>query len=539
MKRIALLLFICIFGFIFAGNATAGQETYRVPLSGEPKSLDPAFMTDIYAVHVAMNIYDGLVEFNKDLKITPSIAKRWKISRDQKTYTFQLRKDAKFHDGSKVTAVDFVYSFTRILDQETKSPVAWLFKDIKGAKAFNEGKAVSVAGLKAIDEHTLHIELEKPFAPFLQILGMYNAKVVPFGALRKDIEKHPVGTGPFSFVSWKQGEQLLLKKNAAYFGGVPKVENLQFRIYPNIEWETIYADFQQGKLDQSIVPSSKQHELKQKGLLSEEEGYIRRPTLSLVYLGLNTKKAPLNDSNVRRALSYAVDTQAIVEDVSKGSNLHTKGVLPPGVAGHDPKFKGYGYEPDTAKKLLAQAGYPEGKGLPVLKLWKVSKSESVQNELKAYQKYFSDIGVQSEIHTAETWKDYVKTIGEGKADLFYMAWYADYPDPDNFLHPLFHSESGVNRMGYNNPEVDRLLEASRREPDYLKRVEMMRRIQGIVMSEAPIICQHNKSFSFLFQPWVEGVEVGYLGEAYLPFDKMWVNAEQKKELAPSFTAGSE
>ncbi|QTA84275.1 ABC transporter substrate-binding protein [Desulfonema magnum] len=531
-RSVSTIVFLLglLFWFFNVQTVSASQEKYggeyRIPLSGDPLTLDPAFYTDIYSFNVAENLFDGLVQFSKDLRVVPAIAKRWKISRDHRTYTFLLRKGVKFHNGREVTADDFIFSFTRILDPKTKSPVISLFLDIRGAKMFYEGKAKTVAGLSATDPYTLNIELERPFAPFLSILAMINAKVVPKEAMGPDFATHPVGTGPFRFHSWEPAKNIILENNPAYFGGKPFLNRLYFRIYPNVEWEKIFSDFEKGLLDQSLIPSHK-YELISNPDYKNRYTVISKPGLNLVYIAMNSALKPFGDRRVRQAVSYAADTATIVSEITKRGSVPAKGVLPPGIAGFNPRFKGYSYDPRKARELLAEAGYPGGKGIPPLEIWTVSKSESVKNEILAYQKYLADIGIQLIPKVATNWKEFIGLVNEKKVPIFYMAWYADYPDADNFLHVLFHSESKTNRMGYSDPETDKLLEQARKEMDYMTRVKLYQEIEKRVMQDAPIICQHINSFNYLFQPWVNGIHMNHLGAIYLPFQKIWIDSEKR------------
>jgi oligopeptide transport system substrate-binding protein len=516
-----------------SSNAAAASEIqkqyggeYRIPLTSEPVTLDPAVFTDIYAMNVAENIFDGLVEFDKNLNVVPAIAKLWKVSRDHRSYTFRLRKGVKFHNGREVTADDFVFSFSRILSPGIQSPVAPLFLDILGAKAFREGTSKTVAGLTAVDPYTLKIELEEPFAPFLSILAMINAKVVPKEAIGPHFGKHPVGTGPFIFSGWDPGDKIVLAANDSYFGGRPYLDSLRFRIYQNIEWEKVFADFENGLLEQSIIPSNKYDLVTTDVRYKERYNLMSKPLLNLVYLGMNTTVDPFRDRRVRQAIYYAVDRQKITQEITKRGSVAAKGVLPPGIAGFDPSYDGYPYDPKRALQLLREAGYLEGRGLAPVEVWTVSKSESVHEELEAYKSYLAEVGIQLVPKVAENWKEFLELINQKKVPMFYAAWYADFPDPDNFLYVLFHSKSKINRMGYYNPEVDQLLEQGRKETDYLKRVEIYRQIQKLVMLDAPIICQHVNSFNYLFQPWIKGIELSHLGAIYLPFRSIWFDQRE-------------
>jgi peptide/nickel transport system substrate-binding protein/oligopeptide transport system substrate-binding protein len=488
-----------------------------VPLGNEPASLDPARITDIYSVNVAMNLFDGLVEYDKDLNVVPAIARHWVISPDRRSYTFYLRSGVKFHNGREVTAEDFAYSLQRILNPETKSPVAPLFFHISGAKAFHEGKSSTVPGLHASDALTLTIELEEPFAPFLSILAMANAKVVPKEAVGADFSRRPVGTGPFRVESWEPGQKIVLSANTDYFLGRPRLNTLSFRIYVNDPWEEIFRDFENGQLEQAVIPRSRYDEIIALDRPAQKYQLLSSPGLNLVYVGMNQTVAPFQDVRVRQAITHAVDIDTIVREVTRRGSLPARGILPPGIAGSDPAFRGFPYDPERARQLLAAAGYAEGRGFPPVEVWTVSRDESVQRELMAYQKYLAAVGIQLTPHVAENWKDFIQHINEKKVPMFYAAWYADYPDADNFLYVLCHSKSATNRMGYRNPQVDGLLEEARREMDELKRAASYREIQNLVMQEAPIVCQHVNSHYILLQPNVKDVTLSYLGPAYIPF----------------------
>ncbi len=496
---------------------------YNVALSSEPESLDPAFITGIYAVTVANNLYDGLVEFDKDLNIVPAIAKMWRISRDHRTYSFDLRQGVRFHNGREVNADDFEFSIRRILHPDTHSPVASLFLNIRGARAFHEGNAATVSGLEVLGRYKLKITLDQPFSPFLSILAMVNARVVPKEAIGPEFSKYPVGTGPFQFDRWRPQQEIILTANQQYYQGRPYLDTLYFQIYRNIEWEKVFSTFERGYLDQSIIPSNKYDEIQSSTAYLARYQLVSKPTLNLVYVGINCRQKPLDDPRVRRALTMAVDTEALVKSITKRGSIPATGILPPGIAGFDPRLKGYGYNPVQARELLAQAGYPGGEGIPPLDIWTVSKSESVKAELSAYRDYLAAVGITLNPRVADNWKHFIQMINDKKVPLYYAAWYADYPDPDNFLFVLCHSASRTNRMGYANITIDRMLENARQEVDYIKRIQTYRDVQDQVLQDAPLIPQHVNSFNYLFQPWVKGIEVSYLGAAYIPFRKIYID----------------
>lgn len=503
------------------------RTEYRLPLNSEPATLDPARISDIYAVNVALNVFDGLVEFDKDLNIVPAIARRWIISRDHRVYTFYLREGVRFHNGREVVAEDFVYSLQRILSPSVQSPCAPLLYAIRGGEAYHAGTSAAVEGLKALDPLTLQIELEEPFAPFLAILAMANAKVVPREAVDDGFSRAPVGTGPFRFHTWEPSRSIVLHANEDYYGGRPALDELHFRIYPNDPGELIFQDFENNLLDQAVIPRSRYEEVVAGESHKNRYQWIRSPGLNLVYVGMNATIPPLDNVKVRKAVFQAVDRLKIVNEITGKGSLPANGILPPGIAGHDPDLVVFPHDPDAAKALLAEAGYPGGQSIPPLEIWTASKDAGVHRELAAYRASLAAIGIELVVRTADDWKHFVSQINDRKVPLFYAAWYADYPDADNFLHVLCHSKSPMNRMGFSDPEVDRMLEEARHEMDYMSRVEKYRTIQRKVLSKAVLIPQHVNSFNCLFQPWVRNVELSYLGPAYVPYRKIYLTPGRK------------
>lgn len=511
--------------------ASSYGGVYRAPLLTEPTTLDPALYTDIYSMNVAQNLFDGLVRFDKELNVLPAIARRWKIARDYRTYIFELREDVRFHNGRGVIAADFVHSFTRILDPQTASPVASLFFNIEGAKDYHEGKATAVSGLRAPQRYILEIRLREPFAPFLSILAMTNAKVIPVEALDEHFSKHPVGTGPFKFSAWEPGKSISLQANPDYFAGPVYLDGLRFQFYSDGGRERAFADFNSGLLDHALIPSD-QYESVNADVHNHSYQVISKPGLNLIYLGMNQAVKPFDDVRVRQAINYAVDTDAIVSQIIKRGSVPARGILPPGIAGFDPDLKPYHYDPQKALALLAEAGFPQGEGFPAVELWTVSKSTDVHKALEIYKDYLADIGLEVSIKTADNWKAFVKAIADQKASIFYAAWYADYPDADNFFYPLIHSSSRTNRSGFRDLWVDEQIVLARTEVDYLKRAALYREIEKRVVESAPIVSQHINSNSYVFRPAVQGIAMSHLGIIYLPFHQLWFNTEQSLREQP-------
>jgi peptide/nickel transport system substrate-binding protein/oligopeptide transport system substrate-binding protein len=231
---------------------------------------------------------------------------------------------------------------------------------------------------------------------------------------------------------------------------------------------------------------------------------------------------------VRQAFNYAVNKEAIVRDITKRGSLPATGVLPQGMPGYEPELQGYAYDPTTAKRLLADAGYPDGTGFPVVQLWSVGQAESTKAELAAYQGYLAEVGVQVDIHFAPDWPAYKAMLEQGQCPMFRLVWYADLPDPDNMLSPLLHSTSPTNRTFYRNPRVDQLLEQARRVFDEAQRIALYHEVERLVLDDAPWITQHYSVLEYLFQPYVQGVEINLLGSRTMPLKKIWLKQNLAK-----------
>lgn len=492
---------------------------YQRPLEFNPKTLDPTLAVDIHAVTVIQQIFDGLVQFDKGLNVIPAIARSWKVSADGLTYTFFLREGVKFHNGREVVAEDFIYSFTRIVDPKIKSPAAPLLDKVVGFKEFQEGGAPDVKGLRAIDKYTFQIKLSEPYSPFLSILGMNKFKVLPREEVEKpgtDFGKFPIGTGPFKFVSLKEGEEIVLEANSDYFEGRPFLDKIIFKIYHGAPREKILADFKEGKLEESFIPPEAIEEIRNQ----KQYTFLQKPLLSLRFYGFHLKTKPLDDKKLRKAINLAIDKKFIVSELHKNQFNLARGILPPGMSGYDPQRDPYPYNDTLARKFLQESDYLKRK--TALDIWSASQSEAAQKELNEIKSQLNKIGIETKIQYETSWPNFISLLSNHKAPVFIYAWYGDFPDPDNFLWTLFHSRSKYNYTNYRNPEVDRLLDRARAERDYLKRMEMYRKIEEMILDDAPIVPMVNHLFQMVYQPYIRGIEVSALGGPYIPMKKIWL-----------------
>jgi len=454
------------------------------------------------------------VQFDPTLMVSPGLAEFWKSSRDGLTWTFTLRKGVRFHHGRELTADDVVYSLTRILDPATRSGAADLFLHIRGAREFRDKRAASVVGLKAIDRTTVQVVLSEATTPLVSLLAIGHAKIVPKDVVSQDREAfglHPVGTGPFKFVRWERNHEIVLAANETYFGGPPRLSRVVFRIFPGDRWDASFDAFQKGQLEDTIPPSRGYLE----AIQNPRWTYVKRPMMSIRFYGFNTRTKPLDDRRVRLALTHAIDRQGLIHDVHLDRYTVARGILPPGSLGFNPKLPSPDYRPARARELLAEAGYPGGRGLPPIRITSSVNAEPVLREHDYVRRALAAVGVKVEFEYVTDWPTFSKALAERRLQAFMYAWYADVPDPDNFLSKLFHSRSPRNIFSYESPDVDALLGLARTETDVQRRVAAYRRAEEKILDDAPFIPILHHSYERLFQKNVRNVEVNGLGDPYL------------------------
>jgi len=503
---------------------TATTSVYRRPLAQDPETLDPARIWDIYSRSVSQQVFDGLVRFDHTLTIKPALAALWRSSRDGLVWTFELRKDVKFHHGREVTADDVVYSFTRILDPKTRSGAAELFLNIVGARDVREGRSRTVSGLVALDRHTVQVTLNEALVPFAAVAAVGHAKVVPRDLVEAQGEAfglRPVGTGPFRFLRWERGKEIVLTANPDYFDGSPKLSRLVYRVFPGDQRDAMHAEFMRGNLEDAPVPAGAD---RRQLAASTSHIYVKRPMISVRFYGFNTRTPPFNDRRVRQAIVYAIDREGIVQNAHYGQYTFARGILPPGMLGFNRKLAGAPYDPQKARALLADAGHSGGRGLPPLVIWSSVKRPEILREHDEIKKSLAAVGLSADARYHPNWSTFSKMVEEGQLGFFLWAWYADVPDPENFLAKLFYSSSPRNVFGYSNPAVDALLVGARRASDLSQRVELYRRAEELILEDAPIIPVFHHTYERLFQPYVRSVEVNGLGDPYIPFRKIWLDS---------------
>ncbi|MEM7249574.1 MAG: ABC transporter substrate-binding protein [Acidobacteriota bacterium] len=381
MKKSLLLLLVLTLAVLGTGcpapgGGPGGSRVEQPPADGyfrwrlreNPPDLDPAEATDTTSAAVMLRVNDGLLEFDPETtQPKPSVAERYDVSDDGLTFDFYLRDDVYFHNGRKVTADDVSYSFHRTLSPDLNSERRWVLENITGAKDYSLGKASSVKGIEVVSEHHVRLRLEAPFAPFLGLLCMEAASIIPkevYDDPDKKYLRHPVGCGPFVFESWQQSNYLKIKAFDKYYKGRPKINGITFRFIENMV--TAVEEYKNGGLElvDEIPPGQRQ-------LLTDLLGdqYKKWPQLGVYYFAFNHELPPFKgNKKLRQAINHAVNRDYICSRLQEGKDTPAYGVIPPGLPGHRPESTKDPYDPEKAKQLLAEAGYPGGKGFPTITL---------------------------------------------------------------------------------------------------------------------------------------------------------------------------
>ncbi|HEY5219649.1 MAG TPA: ABC transporter substrate-binding protein, partial [Gemmatimonadaceae bacterium] len=505
-SRIARLfrpsLILALSGLVVACAGSRRSTTSRRTLvdardTYDPRSLDPALSTDVPTGRAVSYVFEGLTRFTPDARLEPDLATRWDLSADQRTYTFHLRAGVSFQNGERFTSRDVVHAFTRALDPNTHGGRADPLLPIRGASAFANGKAPSVAGLSAPDDSTVVVTLDQPLAIFPKLLAMPVASILPADA-PANVSEHPIGTGPWKLVQWKHDDFLLFARNESYWDGPSKADSLRVRIIA--EPSTAVAEFEAGNVDVTEIPPDEisrwEADSADKRLLASA------PSLQLVYVAINTTRGPLKDIRVRQAINEAVDTRTILQQLVHGRGTLAAGVIPPSLGGADTARTPYPYDVAKAKQLLTAAGYPNG---IEVQLW-TGTTPIMIRVAEALQGYLNAANIRTTIVQRDA-ASAREASRKGDADLFLKDWYADYPDAENFLDPLLGSANtgvGGNVSFYRNPAFDRLMDTARRETDEPRRNALYRQADSLAYADAPMLYLYFYDKLFAVQPWIQG-----------------------------------
>jgi len=444
----------------------------------DPRSLDPALSTDVPTGEVIALLFDNLTQFDAEGRLQPGLARRWEMSGTGTVYTFHLRGNARFHDGRAITARDVRQSYLRALDPATKGGRAWPLFPIAGAQAHASGDTAARVGIEAPDDSTLVIRLATPLNVFPKLLAMPVTAIVPT-PVPADFDQHPVGSGPWRFVSWGHDDALLFARNDDYWGEVPKADSLRIRIIP--EAITQAAEYESGRLSVVEVPYGETRLWRE----HRPAELQTRAALRATYVAINTTRGPLSDVRVRQALNHAVDIPTILANLAGARGVPAAGAVPPGLPGYDSTRAPYDYDPAKARRLLAKAGY--GNGL-TLKLWRSQRPEYARI-VQAMQQDLGAVGITVEIVERDA-SSARAAARKGEADLFFTDWYGDYPDAENFNYPLFYSGNrgpGGNLAFLADSALDAMILTARATTDSTLKDRLDRAIDQRVFELAPWI----------------------------------------------------
>jgi len=463
-------------------NASEGSEddTLVFGRGADSKQLDPSKVTDGESIYVTQQIYDQLVTYEQDsTEVKAALAKDWETSEDGKVWTFELREDVTFHDGTSFEAEDVVYNFER-----------WTTSDefIYYGYMFGGHEDGIIESVEAVDEYTVEFTLTDPNAPFIQTLAM-----PPFGIASPDaVEEHgedyfknPVGTGPFEFVDWARGDRIELERNEDFWGQKAGVQNLTFRVIPDngarfMELQSGSIDLMLGLNPQDLEPAEN----------ADGVQVFRRPSMNVGYMAMNTdKEGPLADKKVRQAINLAVDKKELIK-LFEGLGKSAKNPMPPSLWGYNDDIDPYGYDVEKAKTLLAEAGYGDGVDIT---LYTMPNPRPYMPQPKvtaqAIQQMLKEANINVEI-VENDWETHLEVTQNGEHDMALLGWTGDNGDPDNFLYVLLDKDnakvgSAGNIAFYKNDEVHDLLKSAQVEMEQSKRAEYYKEAQEIIHEDAP------------------------------------------------------
>ncbi|OAA90225.1 peptide ABC transporter substrate-binding protein [Clostridium ljungdahlii] len=539
LKILAVVMSLTVVGCMFAGcgnsSSSSSKNTIKVNINADPRTIDPGLNNSVEGGQIIVNAFEGLTNLDKNEKPIPGVAEKWEVSSDGLTYTFHLRKNAKWSDGKGVTAKDFEYAWKRAVDPKTASQYAYQLFYLKNGEAYNKGKAtVDQVGVKAKDDYTLVATLEAPTPYFLSLTAFPT-----YDPVRKDIvEKDPnswatkpstyVSNGPYKMVEYKAKDSLNFEKNTNYWNTKNvKIDRIEFKTLENAS--TYYAAFKTGELDMIDRPPSTEAPTLLKNGTAKSYPYLGTYyydfNVSPQAKGINPEAAKaLSDVKVRRALNLAIDRNEIAEKVTKSGEIPATSFVPKGTSNSNGKqFTDKEYLPKTAdvaqaKKLLAEAGYPNGKGFPALEIF-YNTDQTHQNIAQAVQDMWKkNLGVNVTLKNVER-KVHLTQLQNHQFLVGRDTWIADYDDAMTFLD-MFTTGNGNNMCGYSNTKYDQLIAQAKAESDKGKRADLMHQAEDQLMTDLPIMPIYYYSELVCMNSKLKGVHVSNLGffffrDAYL------------------------
>ncbi|GAA0075786.1 peptide ABC transporter substrate-binding protein [Clostridium sp. CTA-5] len=524
--------------------AEKGGQVLTYNLNADPKTLDPALNNAVDGAIVLVNTFEGLCKLDENDKAIPGVAEKWDISKDGTVYTFHLR-DNKWSNGEPVTAADFEYAWKRVINPKTAAEYAYQMSYIKGADEFNQTKdlngdgkidTIDDIGVKAIDDKTLEVTLKEPCSYFLELTAFpcyfpVNKQLVEGNAQWANNAETYVSNGPFKITKYAIKDEIVLDKNENYYDkDKVKLDKVDMKLVT--EETSAWASYQSGQFDMvDVVPLSEVQTAVKDGtakIFDQLGTYFYCVNVSEKAKSINPEAAKvLSDVKVRKALALAIDRPSLVKNVTKAEQIPAYSFVPEGIKGKDEKdFAGKKYfkpegDIEEAKKLLAEAGYPNGEGFPSIVLSFNPESGHGTIAQAVQDMWKNNLGINIELQSQE-WKVFQKTRDNKEYLIARHAWIGDYVDPMTFLE-MWISTSGQNNAGYNNPKYDELIKSAKTEQDATKRFDLMHQAEDVLMEDMPIIPVYYYTNPKGIKDYVKDVRVSPLGFIY--FDKAYIEGK--------------
>ena len=477
---------------------------------GEPETLDPAVAVGQLDGRISEALFDGLMQYDaKTGDAIPALAERFDLSSDGLIYTFHLRTNATWSTGEPITAHDFVWSWIRVLRPETAADYAGQLFYVRNGEAFCKGETNSATGkrytaedvaIRALDDHTLRVELIAPTSFFPDLCAFHTLAVVPRQAIEKHGDRWVRGrdtpfSGAFTLETWRVNDRIRVRKNARHWNAADMQINTADFLSQHDPTFSLNA-FLQGDAD--VIFDKRRVPAELLDVLRKEPYANAFDYLCTFFYRYNVTKKPFDDPRVRQAMALAVDKKRIVERITRGGERPASHLTPPGIRGYEPP-EGLGYDPVRARQLLAEAGYPGGKGFPVRRYLTQTTVQTVQTAVELRDMWERELGLRMEIKNIE-WKVFLRDQSQTNYDLSSSSWIGDYKDPNTFLD-MFMQNNGNNRTGWASPRYDALLREGNSQVDAAKRWQLLRAAETIlVRDEVPIAPLYFEKGILFFDP---------------------------------------
>jgi ABC-type transport system substrate-binding protein len=529
MKKLLILALLLVATLAFAAPKYGGTLVFG--RGGDSVTLDPAHATDGESFYGSTQVYDNLVQFKHgSTEIEPALAERWEVSKDGLEYTFFLRKGVKFHKTSffkkdvEFTADDVIFSLKRQMDQNHP------YYKVGGAYEYWQAMDMDniVKDIVKVDKYTVKFVLKKPEAPFIANLAMDFASILCKqyaddllkAGKAEDIGKYPVGTGPFIFLNWIKDDRIIYKANKDYWGGKPYLDKLILKVIPNNSVRA--AELKTGSIHIMDFPNPEEVADLEK---DPNIKLVKQEGLNVGYLAMNTQKKPFDNILVRKAINMAINKQAIVDAVYAGFGKPAKNPIPPTMWSYNDDIKPYEYNPEKAKQLLAEAGYPNGFetdiwAMPVPRPYNPNGKKVAE----AIQADLAKIGIKAKIVSYD-WGTYLEKTKHGEHMMAQLGWTGDNGDPDNFLYVLLSSAAAQvpaqNIAFYKSEKFDKLIEEAKVTNDVAKRTELYKKAQEVFYEEVPWVPMAHSIVVEPMRKEVMDFKLDPVGKRR--FDKVWLD----------------